>query len=191
MASVPPIRAIWCAEPKDPAICGVLFLRVMHRRLTGPFAGLARVQEPGRPGETEDDCAKSGIQARHLHISARKRSGLRHAGKFAYPVKPLNVESLDRAIRAHKKKGNHRAGVIVDVQFPCHGTPPRPTPPVRVQCAEPACWFRCAEQVGSTVGGNLSMQVGYSLLCGKEGQSKRPPGAATSFQVATARHAPG
>jgi len=123
MASVPPIRAIWCAEPKDPAICGVLFLRVMLRRLTGPFAGLARVQEPGRPGETEDDCAKSGIQARHLHISARKRSGLRHAGKFAYPVKPLNVESLDRAIRAHKKKGNHRAGVIVDVQFPCHSTP--------------------------------------------------------------------
>jgi hypothetical protein len=71
----------------------------------------------------EDDCAKSGIQARHLHISARKRSGLRHAGKFAYPVKPLNVESLDRAVRAHKKKGNHRAGVIVDVQFPCHSTP--------------------------------------------------------------------
>ena len=109
MASVPPIPAIWCAEPKDPAICGVLFLRVMHRRLTGVKRKMT--------------VRKSGIQARHLHISARKRSGLRHAGKFAYPVKPLNVEGLDRPIRAHKKKGNHRAGVIVDVQFPCHSTP--------------------------------------------------------------------
>ena len=127
MASVPPIPAIWCAEPKDPAICRVLFLRVMHRRLTGPLAGLARVQEPGRPGvKRKMTVRKSGIQARHLHISARKRSGLRHAGKFAYPVKPLNVESLDRPIRAHKKKGNHRVGVIVDVQFPCHSTPHAP-----------------------------------------------------------------
>jgi hypothetical protein len=108
MASVPPIPAIWCAEPKDPAICGVLFLRVMHRRLTGVKRKMT--------------VRKSGIQARHLHISARKRSGLRHAGKFAYPAKPLNVEGLDRPIRAHKKKGNHRAGVIVDVQFPCHST---------------------------------------------------------------------
>jgi|tagenome__1003787_1003787.scaffolds.fasta_scaffold19385380_2 hypothetical protein len=50
---------------------------------------------------------KSGIQARHLHISTCKRSCLRHAaGKLAYPVKPLNVKSLDRPIRAHKKKGN-------------------------------------------------------------------------------------
>ena len=65
---------------------------------------------------------KSGIQARHLHISACKRSCLRHASKLAYPVKPLNVKSLDRPIRAHKKKGNHPAGVIVDVQFLGHST---------------------------------------------------------------------
>jgi hypothetical protein len=58
------------------------------------------------------------IQARHLYISAHKRSGLHHAGKLAYPAKPLNVESLDRPIRAHKKQGNHPAGVIVDMQFP-------------------------------------------------------------------------
>src|SRR4051812_24432813 len=70
MASVPPIRAIWCAEPKDPAICGVLFLRVMHRRLTGPFAGLARVQEPGRPGETEDDCVRSQESRHGISTSA-------------------------------------------------------------------------------------------------------------------------
>jgi hypothetical protein len=137
MASVPPSPAIWCAEPKDPAICGVLFLRVMHRRLTRPLAGL----EPGRPGVKRKMTRKSGIQARHLHISARKRSGLRHAGKFPYPVKPLDVESLDRPIRAHKKKGNHRAGAIVDVQFPCHSTPHAPLN--RGQGAEPA--------VGSTV----------------------------------------
>jgi hypothetical protein len=53
--------------------------------------------------------------ARHLYISARKRSGLRHAGKLAYPVKPLNVETLGRPIRAHEKQGNHPAGVIVDM----------------------------------------------------------------------------
>ena len=164
MASVPPIRAIWCAEPKDPAICGVLFLRVMLRRLTGPFAGLARVQEPGRPGETEDDCAKSGIQARHLHISARKRSGLRHAGKFAYPVKPLNVESLDRPIRAHKKQGNHPAGVIVDMQFPCHSTPRGHAPGAD---ARSACWFRCAEPVSSTVGATCQCRLGILCYVGK------------------------
>ena len=103
---------------------------------------LARVQEPGRPGvKRKMTVRKSGIQARHLHISARKRSGLRHAGKFAYPVKPLNDESLDRPIRTHKKKSNHRAGVIVDVQFPCHSTPYAHLN--RGQGAEPA--------VGSTV----------------------------------------
>src|SRR4051812_21170855 len=58
-----------------------------------------------------------------LHISARKHSGLRHTGKLTYSVKPLNVESLDRSIRAHKKYGNHPAGVIVDVQFPCRWPP--------------------------------------------------------------------
>ena len=55
-----------------------------------------------RPGRSVDwlkfkklTVRKSGIQARHLYISACKRSGLRHAGKLAYPAKPLNVESLD------------------------------------------------------------------------------------------------
>ena len=109
---------------------------------------------------------KSGIQARHLYISARKRSGLRHAGKLAYPAKPLNVESLDRPIRAHKKQGNHPAGVIVDMQFPCHSTL-RPTPPVRAQ----GRGIRLLVPVRGTRWfhgwGNLSMQVGYGLLCGE------------------------
>ena len=142
--------------------------RAMHRRERG--------RRPGRSLEwlkfKKLTARKSGIQARHLYISARKRSGLRHAGKLAYPAKPLNVESLDRPIWAHKKQGNHPAGVIVDMQFPCHSTP-RPTPPVRAQCAESACWFRCAEPVGSTVGATCQCRLAIVCYAGK-GQSKRP-----------------
>ena len=143
---------------------------------------------------------KSGIQARHLYISARKRSGLRHAGKLAYPAKPLNVESLDRPIRAHKKQGNHPAGVIVDMQFPCHGTPQAHAP--GAGSMRGTRLLVPMRGTGFHGGGNLSMQVGYSLLCGKEGAVEtaallrrvlhsakfwRSGGAATSFQVATAR----
>jgi len=67
---------------------------------------------------------RSRIQARHLYISARKRGSLGHAGKLAYPTKPLNVESLHRSIRTHKEQGNHPARVIVDIQFPCDRMPP-------------------------------------------------------------------
>jgi hypothetical protein len=81
----------------------------VRRRLTGPLSGGSSFR-----------MRRSRIQIRHLHISARKHSGLRHTGKLTYSVKPLNVESLDRSIRAHKKYGNHPAGVIVDVQFLCH-----------------------------------------------------------------------
>src|SRR6476660_4495735 len=89
------------AKPRK--LRGFVFV-IVRRRSTGPLAGLAQVKKL--------TVRKSGIQARHLYISARKRSGLRHAGKLAYPAKPLNVESLDRPIRAHKKQGNHPAGVI-------------------------------------------------------------------------------
>ena len=68
--------------------------------------------------------AEVKIQARHLYISARKRGSLGHAGKLAYPTKPLNVESLHRSIRTHKEQGNHPARVIVDIQFPCDRMPP-------------------------------------------------------------------
>jgi hypothetical protein len=72
----------------------------MHRRERG--------RRPGRSLEwlkfKKLTARKSGIQARHLYISARKRSGLRHAGKLAYPAKPLNVESLDRPIRLTKNR---------------------------------------------------------------------------------------
>ncbi|MGC2714433.1 MAG: hypothetical protein WA366_13735, partial [Pseudolabrys sp.] len=61
-------------------------LRAMHRRERG--------RRPGRSLEwlkfKKLTARKSGIQARHLYISARKRSGLRHAGKLAYPAKPPN-----------------------------------------------------------------------------------------------------
>jgi hypothetical protein len=144
---------------------------------------------------------KSGIQARHLYISARKRSGLRHAGKRAYPVKPLNVEGLDRPIRAHKEQGNHPAGVIVDMQFPCHSTPRPwwgPMPGTRRSDARGTRrWFHG--------GGNLSIQVGVCSLCGEEGAVEtaallrrvhyakfwRPAGSTMSPQLATAEHAPG
>ena len=115
---------------------------------------------------------KSGLHARHLYISARKRSGLGHAGKLAYPIKPLNVEGLDRPTRAHKEQGNHPAGVIVDVQFPCHSTPrpwwdPMPGTRRSFQCAEPA--------VDSTVGATCQFRSGYVRYAGKRGQSKRLP----------------
>ena len=140
---------------------------------------------------------KSGIQARHLYISARKRSGLRHAGKLAYPVKPLNVESLDRPIRAHKKQGNHPAGVIVDMQFPCHSTP-SPRPRCGFNARNPR-WFHGATNIHSMM---RAMLVRVSSLCGEEegavetaallrrvhyAKFWRSAGAATSFQVATAR----
>ena len=76
---------------------------------------------------------RSRIQARHLYISARKRSSLGHAGKLAYPAIPLNVEGFDCPIRAHKEQGNHPARVIVDIQSLCHRLVP-----LRVQRAEPA-----------------------------------------------------
>ena len=97
-----------------------------------PLAGLTQVKKL--------TVRKSGIQARHLYISARKRSGLRHADKLAYPVKPLHVESLDRPIRAHEKQGNHPAGVIVDMQFPCHSTP---QPQCGFHARNP--WFGCSQ----------------------------------------------
>ena len=117
--------------------------RAMHRRERG--------RRPGRSLEwlkfKKLTVRKSGIQARHLYISARKRSGLRHAGKLAYPAKPLNVESLDRPIRAHKKQGNHPAGVIVDMQFPCHSTPRPGAGSMRGTRG----WFQRAEPaIGST-----------------------------------------
>ena len=138
--------------------------RAMHRRERG--------RRPGRSLEwlkfKKLTARKSGIQARHLYISARKRSGLRHAGKLAYPAKPLNVESLDRPIWAHKKQGNHPAGVIVDMQFPCHSTR---LPPAHAPGAGSMRGIRLLVPMRGTRWfhgwGNLSMQVGYCLLCGE------------------------
>ena len=74
--------------PPDPPPSGVLG-KTPHLR------GFVFVDEcaAARPGRSLDwlkfkklTVRKSGIQARHLYISARKRSGLRHAGKIAYPV---------------------------------------------------------------------------------------------------------
>ena len=150
----------------DPPPSGVLTAR--PRNLRGfVFVDKCAAARPGRSLDwLKLKLRKSGIQARHLYISARKRSGLRHAGKIAYPVKPLNVESLDRPIRAHKKQGNHPAGVIVDMQFPCHSTP------------HPRCGFNARNPaVGSTVGATCQCRSEYSSLCGGRGGSRngRPP----------------
>ena len=151
----------------------------------GPVAGLAQVKKL--------TVRKSGIQARYLYISA-----LRHAGKLAYPAKPPNGESLDRLIRAHKKQGNHPAGVIVDMQFPCHGTPQAHAP--RAGSMRGTRLLVPMRGTGSTVGATCQCRSGILCYAGKRGQSKRPHllrrvlhsakfwrsgGAATSFQVAT------
>jgi len=153
--------AVRCAERQDPAIYGVLFLWIVRRRSTGPLAGGSSFRMI--------TVRRSRIQARRLHIGARKRSGLRHAGKLTYSIKPLNVESLDRSIRAHKKYGNHPAGVIVDVQFLCHRTP---TPPERVPMRGTRSWFHV----------EATCQAGQCRskrpqLCGERGGSRNgcPP----------------
>ena len=160
-----PPPAVRCAEWQNPASCGVLFLR-------GKPPPPHRGRSPDWLKFKKLTVRKSGIQARHLFIRARKRRGFRHAGKRAYPVKPLNVEGLDRPIRAHKEQGNHPAGVIVDMQFPCHSTPrpwwgPMPGTRRSFQCAEPA--------VDSTVGATCQFRSGYFRYAGKRGQSKRLP----------------
>src|SRR3954466_13978048 len=159
------------AKPRK--LRGFVFV-IVRRRSTGPLAGLAQVKKL--------TVRKSGIQARHLYISARERSGLRHAGKLAYPAKPPNGESLDRPIRAHKKQGNHPAGVIVDMQSPCHGTPPGPRAPCGFNARNPLVGSDARNRLHG--GGNLSMQVGYSLLCGKEGavETAAPPSSGAALR---------
>ena len=100
-----------------------------------------------------------------------------------------------------QRAGQSSAGVIVDMQFPCHSTPrpwwgPIPEPAVRSNARNPR-WFHG--------GGNLSIQVGVCSLCGEEGAVEtasllrrvhyakfwRPAGSTISPQLATAEHAPG
>ena len=85
-------------------------------------------------GERKMTCGSQ--ESRHgISTSAHANAAASvHAGKFAYPVKPLNVESLDRPILAYKKRGNHRAGVIVGpaVVPRCDSLPQYDARPVQV-----------------------------------------------------------
>jgi hypothetical protein len=108
---------------------GIVSKRLGSRYRSGRSLDWLKFKNPEGPAvrrEAEDSVSQEsrrGIST-SAHANAAASATLANS-----PIrgKPLNVESFDRPIRAHKKKGNHPGSVVVDVQYPCHTTP---TPPL-------------------------------------------------------------